>query len=167
MQRTCASQWMCTRLPNCITSIFWSGNLNNKYDLEPCIHGDHCSFKVDVLHGSTDVVVVFLPIAPCAVGKCTANLDCYNDTATVSWSPVSGANSYMVTAVSADGSRVSCESTEHQCNLTELECGQVYNITLVTISDHCRTEKSTNISFSTRELSRVSITILNLFYSLK
>uniref|UniRef100_A0A3Q2UY66 Uncharacterized LOC102300190 n=1 Tax=Haplochromis burtoni TaxID=8153 RepID=A0A3Q2UY66_HAPBU len=102
---------------------------------------------------------VLLYSAPCAVGKCTANLDCYNDTATVSWSPVSGANSYMVTAVSADGSRASCESTEHQCNLTELECGQVYNVTLVTIGDHCRTEKSTNISFSTRPCkpSRVGV----------
>ncbi|XP_006797927.2 uncharacterized protein LOC102776891 [Neolamprologus brichardi] len=130
------------------------------------VEGLHCGvvYHTDVIAigeklNSIRSNTVLLYSAPCAVGKCTANLDCYNDTATVSWSPVSGANSYMVTAVSADGSRASCESTEHQCNLTELECGQVYNVTLVTISNHCRTEKSTNISFSTRPCkpSRVGV----------
>ncbi|XP_039902211.1 uncharacterized protein LOC120742836 [Simochromis diagramma] len=130
------------------------------------VEGLHCGviYHTNVIAigekvNSSSSNTVLLYSAPCAVGKCTAKLDCYNDTATVSWSPVSGANSYMVTAVSADGSRTSCESTEHQCNLTELECGQVYNVTLVTISDHCRTEKSTNISFSTRPCkpSRVGV----------
>lgn len=82
-----------------------------------------------------------------------ADLDCDNSTAEISWSPANGANSYMVTAVAADGYRASCETTEHQCELMELECGQTYGITLTSISDHCETETRTNVSISTREWS--------------
>lgn len=101
---------------------------------------------------STNVLV---PIAPCAVGKCTADLDCYNNTAKVSWSPASGASSYTVTAVSADGYLAFCDSVDPQCNLTELECGQVYNVTLLTVSDYCQTETNSTVSFRTRESSHV------------
>ncbi len=94
-------------------------------------------------------------------------MDCYNDTAEVTWSPANGANSYTVTAVRADGHRTSCETDEHQCDLTELECGQTYNVSLTTVSDHCQTETHTNVTFSTRELSNISSQrslILNLYY---
>lgn len=61
----------------------------------------------------------------------------------------------MVTVTGKDGHQASCETDEHQCDLTELHCGQMYDVSLTTISDHCQTEIQTNVTFSTRELSRV------------
>ncbi|XP_034439595.1 uncharacterized protein LOC117760582 [Hippoglossus hippoglossus] len=93
---------------------------------------------------------VLLVAAPCAAENVMANLDCKNSTAEISWSPANGANSYAVTAMAADGHRASCETTEDLCELTELQCGQTYNVSLTTISDHCQTERHTNATFSTR-----------------
>ncbi|XP_067454263.1 serine-rich adhesin for platelets [Thunnus thynnus] len=92
---------------------------------------------------------VLLVSAPCSAGNVTVNMDCYNNTAEVSWSSASGASSYLVTAVSADGSWASCETAEGQCDLTELQCGQTYNVSLVAISDHCQTETNSNVTFNT------------------
>lgn len=78
-------------------------------------------------------------------------MDCYNNSAEVSWSSTSGASSYLVMAVSDDGSWASCETAEHQCDLTELQCGHTYNISLTVISDHCQTKTNTDVTFSTGE----------------
>lgn len=92
--------------------------------------------------------------APCAAKDVAASLDCYNNTAEVSWTPASGANSYMVTAV-VDGHRASCETDGDRCDLMELQCGQMYNVSLTTISDHCQTETQTNVTFNTREFNNI------------
>ncbi|XP_039984445.1 uncharacterized protein LOC120790698 [Xiphias gladius] len=99
---------------------------------------------------STASTTVLLASAPCAAGNVVANLDCDNGTAEISWSSANGASSYLVTAVAADGYPASCETDQHQCELTELQCGQTYNISLTTISDHCQTETQANVTFSTR-----------------
>ncbi|XP_035863315.1 uncharacterized protein LOC116038126 [Sander lucioperca] len=93
---------------------------------------------------------VLLVSAPCAAGNVAANLDCYNNTAKVSWSSANGGNSYKVTAVGASGHWASCETAELQCDLTVLQCGQMYNVSLTTISEQCQTETLTNVTFSTR-----------------
>uniref|UniRef100_A0A8P4G5R4 Fibronectin type-III domain-containing protein n=1 Tax=Dicentrarchus labrax TaxID=13489 RepID=A0A8P4G5R4_DICLA len=103
----------------------------------------------ETLNSSTSTSVL-LTSAPCMAENVVANLDCYNNTAEVSWSFATGADSYMVTAVGADGSWASCETDGQQCDLTELQCGQMYNVSLTTISDHCQTETHTNATFSTR-----------------
>ncbi|XP_041862145.1 fibronectin-like [Melanotaenia boesemani] len=99
---------------------------------------------------SSKSITVLLVSAPCVAGNVAANLDCYNNTAKVSWSSASGASSYMLTAVATDGYRASCETDELHCNLTELQCGQMYSVALTTISEHCQTETRTNVTFSTR-----------------
>ncbi|XP_047231360.1 uncharacterized protein LOC124874162 [Girardinichthys multiradiatus] len=93
---------------------------------------------------------VLLTAGPCTASNVVASYDCDNNTAEVSWSHGEGASSYMVTAVSPDGYRASCETNELQCELLDLECGQTYNITLTTVSDQCEIETHTNVSFSTR-----------------
>lgn len=80
-----------------------------------------------------------------------ASLDCYNNSAEVSWSSVKGAESYLVSAVGENGHRVSCEANESQCNLTELRCGQVYNVSLIAVNAHCQRTAQTNVSFGTCE----------------
>uniref|UniRef100_A0A3B3BWR1 Fibronectin type-III domain-containing protein n=1 Tax=Oryzias melastigma TaxID=30732 RepID=A0A3B3BWR1_ORYME len=93
---------------------------------------------------------VLLISAPCTAGSVAANLDCYNSTAEVSWRPGIGASSYIVTAVGTDGFVASCATNEFHCNLTELQCGQVYNVTLTTVSEQCQIESYTNVSFGSR-----------------
>ncbi|KAK9519631.1 hypothetical protein VZT92_022346 [Zoarces viviparus] len=121
------------------------------------MEGLHCGivyhtnvFAIGENLNSTDSDTVLLVSAPCAAGNVAVDLDCSNNTAEVSWSPADGGNSYTVTAVGEDGHRASCESDEQQCDLTELQCGQTYNVSLATISDHCQTETLANVTFSTR-----------------
>lgn len=80
-----------------------------------------------------------------------ANVDCYNNSAKVSWSSVKGAESYFVSAVGEDGHQVSCEANENECNLTKLQCGQIYNVSLTAVNTHCQRQAETNVNFTTCE----------------
>lgn len=97
---------------------------------------------------------LLLCVAPCTAGNVVASYGCNNNTAEVSWSYSGGASSYIVTAVSLDGYRTSCNTSELRCELLQLECSQTYNITLTTGSNQCQIEKQTGVSFSTRKLSK-------------
>ncbi|XP_056895182.1 fibronectin-like isoform X2 [Takifugu flavidus] len=98
---------------------------------------------------SSSSSTVLLVSAPCMAESLAASLDCYNNSAEVSWSSVKGAESYLVSAVGENGHRVSCETNENQCNVTELQCGQVYNVSLTAINAHCQRTAQTNVSFGT------------------
>lgn len=104
-----------------------------------------------------DVYLSLLSPAPCTADNVEANMDCENNTARVSWPAAQGANSYVVTATGENGHQASCETDEHSCNVTELQCGQMYNVSLTSISDHCQTETNTGVTFSTRELSKIVV----------
>lgn len=80
-----------------------------------------------------------------------ANVDCYNNSAEVSWSSVKGAESYFVTAVGEEGHQVSCETNENECALAELQCGQIYNVSLTAVNAHCRRQAETNVNVTTCE----------------
>lgn len=84
-------------------------------------------------------------------------MDCNNNTAKVSWSSAKGSESYIVTVVGQDDHRASCETDGHQCDLTELHCGQIYNVNLTTVNNHCQTEMHTNVTICTREQQRICI----------
>ncbi|XP_047442067.1 uncharacterized protein LOC125008801 [Mugil cephalus] len=121
------------------------------------VQGLHCGviyhtsvFAVGRTANSSSSVTVLLVAAPCEATNVAATLDCDNNTAEVTWSPASGANSYLVTAVATDGYQDSCETDEHQCDLMALHCGQMYTVTVTTIGEHCRTETHTNVTFSSR-----------------
>ncbi|XP_062419461.1 uncharacterized protein LOC119216595 [Pungitius pungitius] len=98
---------------------------------------------------SSDSNTVLLLSAPCAADNLATDLDCYNKTARVSWSPANGGISYALTAVGEDGHRASCETAEQQCELSDLRCGLKYNVSLTVIADGCETETPTNVTFST------------------
>lgn len=80
-----------------------------------------------------------------------ANVDCKNNSAKVSWSSVKGAESYLVSAVGGDGHSVSCETNENECELTELHCGQIHNVSLTAINTHCQRQTETHVNFTTCE----------------
>lgn len=83
--------------------------------------------------------------------KIVANVDCYNHSAEVSWSSVRGAESYLVSAVGEYSHQVSCETNENECDLTELQCGQIYNVSLTAVNSHCQRQAETNVNFTTCE----------------
>lgn len=97
------------------------------------------------------LLLKFHSAAPCIAESLAASLNCYNNSAEVSWSSVKGAESYLVSAVGENGHQVSCETNEHQCHLTELQCGQVYNVSLTGVNAHCQRTAQTNVSFGTCE----------------
>ena len=78
-------------------------------------------------------------------------MNCANDSAAVTWAYSNGADSYALTATTADGSQASCETTKNHCNLTGLACGQSYNLSLTAINQNCQVESPTGVSFSTRK----------------
>ncbi|KAF7202765.1 putative LOC107392962-like protein [Nothobranchius furzeri] len=99
---------------------------------------------------SSPSATVLLVSAPCKAENVAGILDCYNNSATVSWSLGSGASSYMVSASSADGYYTYCQTDGNQCTLTDLQCDQIYNVTLSTISTHFQIDTPTNVTFNTR-----------------
>uniref|UniRef100_A0A8C5GA05 Fibronectin type-III domain-containing protein n=1 Tax=Gouania willdenowi TaxID=441366 RepID=A0A8C5GA05_GOUWI len=99
---------------------------------------------------SSSSTTVMLASAPCPSENVTATLDCYNNTATVSWSSATGANTHTVTAESADGYLDSCQSEVGQCELTGLKCGQTYNITLTSTDDQCQAQTLSDVTLRTR-----------------
>lgn len=90
--------------------------------------------------------------APCAAENVVADFDC--DTAQISWSPAAGATAYLVIATGSDGHQAFCKSEITDCDLNELRCGQIYNISLTVFNSDSETVKSTDVSFCTRELSK-------------
>uniref|UniRef100_A0A4W6E8U3 Fibronectin type-III domain-containing protein n=1 Tax=Lates calcarifer TaxID=8187 RepID=A0A4W6E8U3_LATCA len=52
-------------------------------------------------------------------------------TAQVMWGSASGASSYSVEAVTDQGSMVTCNTTNNSCFLNGLQCGQIYNVTVM------------------------------------
>lgn len=108
------------------------------------------------------VCLSLLPPAPCTADNVEANIDCENSTAQVSWTAAQGANSYVATATGEDGHQTSCETDGRSCDLSELHCGQMYNVSLTSVSDHCQTEASTDVAFSTRESSKVEHFLRNV-----
>ncbi|XP_012990390.2 uncharacterized protein LOC105029012 isoform X2 [Esox lucius] len=99
---------------------------------------------------STDSTTVLLASAPCVSTNVQAVVDCVNASAMVTWDWSDGAQSYILTAIGSDGHQVTCHTEDNFCIVTELSCGQVYNLTLTTVDQNCQMETPTGVSFSTR-----------------
>ncbi|KAL2090270.1 hypothetical protein ACEWY4_014958 [Coilia grayii] len=101
---------------------------------------------------SSDSTAVLLVSAPCPPNVTSVAVDvyCEDDLAEISWDWSEGATSYAVEAISADSYRAECTSDGFHCNVTELECGQTYTLTLTTINENCQVRRESEITFQTR-----------------
>lgn len=80
---------------------------------------------------------------PCKPTKVQASLQCHSNSAAVSWEGSSGAQSYLVVGVAEDGShQVECNSTSTHCDLSHLQCGQKYNISVFGLDESCSSVES-------------------------
>ncbi|MBN3280690.1 FNDC7 protein, partial [Polyodon spathula] len=96
---------------------------------------DHCNSSQSI---SQDIESV-----PCVPQSVDAELDCTSNIALVLWEPSSGAQSYIVNAVSTDGHIASCNTSKTTCQVTDLMCGNTYNISVTAINQQCNVSHST------------------------
>lgn len=77
-------------------------------------------------------------LAPCRPTNVKASLRCRSNSAAVTWERASGALSYLAVGVAADGShRTECNNTATYCDLSELQCGKTYNVSVFAQDESC------------------------------
>lgn len=86
-------------------------------------------------------VVVFLSV-PCVPNNVSVLPSCDDNGATVMWSSSLVATSYLLTATGRDGHVAVCNSTENNCTLTHLHCGQPYSLSVTARGENCTSQPS-------------------------
>ncbi len=85
-----------------------------------------------------------LPPGPCDPVNVTSVLQCGSDMATVSWEAAPGAVAYTVLAQEGSSQDyTSCKSNTTSCELKQLQCGKVYNLTVMAEDATCNSTGST------------------------
>ncbi|KAK1803500.1 hypothetical protein P4O66_020926, partial [Electrophorus voltai] len=90
-----------------------------------------------------------LNTAPCVPAQVTAIFDCNALITTVMWDMPRSADSYVVYAVSSEGDRENCTSTDTSCVFQHLPCGQTFSITVVAQSGPCTSLPSQPVTVMT------------------
>ncbi|XP_073439020.1 fibronectin type III domain-containing protein 7-like [Dendrobates tinctorius] len=78
-----------------------------------------------------------LHTAPCATIMETPQLNCSNNSASMSWSQTPGAISYVANVSSPGAEMLSCHTSSMGCIINQLQCGQIYNATVTAINQQC------------------------------
>ncbi|XP_016419796.1 uncharacterized protein LOC107749215, partial [Sinocyclocheilus rhinocerous] len=109
--------------------------------------GQSYNITVTALNGACDNsnTHLMLTSAPCAPSNVQTSLHCdiSGGVLSVSWVQANGAEFYMAVAVSNDGNSYSCNTTTTSCDLQELQCGQIYNVSVYSLAHGCGGVKST------------------------
>lgn len=94
-----------------------------------------------------------LPVS-CTPTNVKASLRCYSNSAAVTWEPASGALSYVAVGVTTDGSqRIECNNTMPYCDLSNLQCGQTYNVSVFGHDESCNSTESNKTNVRTGIMS--------------
>ncbi|XP_023261684.1 fibronectin type III domain-containing protein 7-like [Seriola lalandi dorsalis] len=64
-------------------------------------------------------------------------MDCEARSATISWQPSVGASSYVAELTASSGHTDSCATNHTNCELSSLQCGQKYNVTVMAVGETC------------------------------
>ncbi|XP_008280490.1 mucin-19 [Stegastes partitus] len=113
-----------TNHTNCEPSPLQCGQ---EYNVTVMALGDICN--------SSAVMTGYLSTEPCVPMNVSVH---YNvSTAQATWSAASGATSYSVEAVTAQGLTVICNTTNTSCFLMGVQCGQIYNVTVKAHNQAC------------------------------
>ncbi|XP_067845705.1 fibronectin type III domain-containing protein 7-like [Heptranchias perlo] len=101
------------------------------YNVTVTAHNDNCN--------SLQSLEKEIKAVPCDPINPTAYLDCDVNAIEVFWDNSDGAASYVVIAENSDGLTQSCNTTDTNCELTNLQCGQIYNISIIGLNEQCNT----------------------------
>ncbi|XP_076010605.1 fibronectin type III domain-containing protein 7-like [Genypterus blacodes] len=74
---------------------------------------------------------------PCIPQRTTAEMLCSTNTGLVSWEEEDSVSGYLVKAAGPDGHMIQCSSSRSSCQLTNMHCGQLYNLTVTPVDDRC------------------------------
>nr|XP_046264816.1 mucin-4-like [Scatophagus argus] len=88
-------------------------------------------------YNSSDSTVTSLTSEPCQTSSIEAIMDCEADSVTVSWQPSVGATSYVTELTASSGHTTSCTTNYTNCELSSLQCGENYNVTVKALGDTC------------------------------
>ncbi|XP_036412774.1 mucin-5AC-like [Colossoma macropomum] len=97
---------------------------------------------------------------PCATQNVSASWQCANSSAVVVWAPTAGVSLYSVTALGRDGDVKQCNSTTSTCQLSQMHCGQIYNITVTPYTKNCGGVRSAAFSFSTGPCAPTNLSVV-------
>lgn len=90
-------------------------------------------------------------VVPCTPNIGTGVLDCFTDSALLDWTYSEGALNYTATALSPSGHISTCSSNFTNCELPELHCGQMYNLTVVASDGQCNSPPSSSLQLDSGE----------------
>ncbi|OCT82974.1 hypothetical protein XELAEV_18025509mg [Xenopus laevis] len=82
---------------------------------------------------------------PCQPQNVTAKIDCTSSVASVSWDVAPGALRYSATLKASGGEKLMCNSTELGCQVKNLQCGQIYVVTVTAFNEWCQSASSSPI----------------------
>ncbi|XP_029687008.1 fibronectin-like [Takifugu rubripes] len=88
-------------------------------------------------YNSSDSTIITLTAGPCMVSRIGAVIDCEADSALISWQPSSGAVSYITELTAASGHVTSCATNHTNCELSSMQCGEEYNVTVKAVGGTC------------------------------
>lgn len=126
-----ASNENCTSLPS--TNVTFKTGKSDKTSLNSVT-------KIFTLYKLSLQCLYFA--APCKPANVTANIQCGNSSASLSWVGSTGAVAYVGIAQSENGTTVYCQNTEPSCTLVGLVCGTVYNFTVQATDGTCNSSLS-------------------------
>ncbi|XP_029003162.2 fibronectin-like [Betta splendens] len=107
------------------------------------------AFAQDESCSSVQSNTAYVKTAPCAPQNVAAVSHCAEGAISVSWSPSPAAQYFHVAAVSNTGARPQCNSTSTTCTISNLPCGQSYNITVLAVREGCESKLSDVVQTST------------------
>ncbi|CAL8367710.1 unnamed protein product, partial [Boreogadus saida] len=98
-------------------------------------------------------------MAPCPPQNISGTLDCVTNSAWISWNSSQGAVSYTVMSLVDGDHRFNCTtSTNSTCEVQDLECGAMYNFSVIASNSFCHSIPSTPIELETAPCSLSAIT---------
>lgn len=100
------------------------------------------------------------PSVPCPPARVNSSITCQTNAAQVQWDRNGGAESYEVSALGTQGYVTQCNTTGTFCNMSSLLCGDVYNISVVALSNMCRVRGNPVPQLNSGKIAHIHIHIL-------
>ncbi|KAK5919428.1 hypothetical protein CgunFtcFv8_023324 [Champsocephalus gunnari] len=88
-------------------------------------------------YNSSDSTAVSFTTEPCQTSSITAFMDCEANSATISWQPSVGVVSCVTELTASSGHTTSCTTNNTNCQLSSLQCGEEYNVTVKALGNTC------------------------------
>ncbi|XP_072296578.1 uncharacterized protein [Eucyclogobius newberryi] len=96
---------------------------------------------------------------PCQPSSINVTVDCEAKSATISWQPSDGAQSYVTELRSSDHSDICSSSSTTSCQPNHLHCGEKYNVSVTAVGQSCNTTGHMASNFYTEPCEATGVTV--------